>query len=430
MYQFITRHLKSAGLRQSLVVTAGNYFGTILSAVALILLSRMLGPESFGVFSAAFALSLLISRIFDLGMGMALQRQLAQEASEHGAKQKTTNIVQAITIVRAVTAIVLVIAGWVLGPWIGYAILHIQNPLIIQISISSVGVSMGFDLITYIYQAYQQFLHSSLLVILQAGIKLLGAVLLLVTHQANALTSLLLYNLAPLSGVIWGLWEFRTSIFTPIRNTFKDLSIIKPVAKWGSVAIISAAFAEQIDVLFIQAMLTSHDTGLYAAASRIAMFMSLIGLSLGTVLSIRVARYHDKAHLDAYLKKAWLLSIGCILLTLIAIPFGSIAIHFTVGSAYNGAVMPLSLLLIATALSSAASPYTALFYLFDKPQYYSISGILTMVILIVGDLILIPQSGLFGAGLAKIITRAIVLVFTFWYVHTSYQQHTTNKNHG
>lgn len=68
--------LSSQGLRQSFVVVVGNTAATAISAIALIVISRLLGPSAFGEFSVGFAVVLIMIRFCDLGLNSALQKYI------------------------------------------------------------------------------------------------------------------------------------------------------------------------------------------------------------------------------------------------------------------------------------------------------------------------------------------------------------------
>ena len=63
---------KSKGLMQSLLTVFGNMGSTGISAVSMIIISRTLGPEKFGSFSVGFAIIIILSKINDLGLTLAL----------------------------------------------------------------------------------------------------------------------------------------------------------------------------------------------------------------------------------------------------------------------------------------------------------------------------------------------------------------------
>lgn len=62
---------KSKGLQQSLLMVIGNTMATGISAVSLMLISRLLGPSLFGEFSVGFALMMILKVVSDGGLSAA-----------------------------------------------------------------------------------------------------------------------------------------------------------------------------------------------------------------------------------------------------------------------------------------------------------------------------------------------------------------------
>jgi len=105
---------------------------------------------------------------------------------------------------------------------------------------------------------------------------------------------------------------------------------------------------------------------------------------------------------------------------LLTIPLSGLAIYLTVGPEYLAATASLQILIIAAGLAAATTPFAALFYLFDRPQYYAYAGILSTGILLLGDYFTIPVWGLTGAAITRIVVRVAVLIFTLIYTRKAY----------
>jgi O-antigen/teichoic acid export membrane protein len=184
------------------------------------------------------------------------------------------------------------------------------------------------------------------------------------------------------------------------------------MAKHTSIAFVSAGIIENIDILFVQKYLSSYETGLLGGVSRIALLFSLIAYSLGNVLNPRVARYKDKKDVNSYIKKALFLLVACIAAFLAFIPFGKLAILLTVGPEYLPGINILYILTAASFLAIAAVPFLALFYTFEASWYFSVSGILQLVIMIVGNAVFVPLYGLEAAAWTRLSTRLFLFIFT------------------
>jgi O-antigen/teichoic acid export membrane protein len=109
------------------------------------------------------------------------------------------------------------------------------------------------------------------------------------------------------------------------------------------------------------------------------------------------------------------------------VPLASLAIRLTIGAAYLGGTIPLQILIVSTAIAGATIPFIALFYLFDRPEYYAYAGIIQILVLVIGDWLIIPTYGLVGAAWVRVFMRVTMLVFTIYYVNISKKHHFKSK---
>ncbi|MCE7898088.1 hypothetical protein DYH11_02660 [Candidatus Microgenomates bacterium CPR3] len=415
---------RSSGLKSAVLMTIGNVGSTGVAAIAMIIFSRVLGPEQFGIFSVLFSTMLILSRIGDMGINIAISRAIAQN---HGKPNLVRSYSQNGAYLKAIIMSVVVVFGLISSSYLTSTLLNLSSnytPLVRLVIVLSTSVVI-YEYINSLLQARQHFGLSVATNTIQSLLKLaLALVSLVVTVNLQVIT--LSYMLFPLLGATVGLTVISLRELLPRYNPKITKSIIN-VARWTSLSILAGALAENIDVLIVQNYLTTHETGLYAAATRIATVASLIGWSLGTVLNMRVAQYKDKKNLDQYLKKGFMLATAALILTLAIILITTPLVNLTIGTSYLAVVPTLNILLISTALLTATTPFVALFYVFDYPRYFAISGFLTALTLIAADLILIPVFGLVGAGWARVITRTVVIIYTLTTAYSEYQKHYGKK---
>src|SRR3989344_2130336 len=72
MYRKLIPLLKTQTAKDTMVTTVATGGGALLAAVFFILAARLLGPENFGIFSLATALSFMLADIFDIALNSAL----------------------------------------------------------------------------------------------------------------------------------------------------------------------------------------------------------------------------------------------------------------------------------------------------------------------------------------------------------------------
>lgn len=412
---------KPTGLLSIAILGSGNVIGTVISAIALILFSRFMGPTEFGLFSTAFAAMQIVVRLSDLGTNMAAERAIARV---HGQDSELSDRLMRVVLWFKLSSFALcAILGWLLAPWIATSLLHIGSVALLRTAMVLALGTIFFEYSTIVFQSTHRFAMVARITIAQALGKLLFGAILIWQGMLHATEGLLVYGLIPGLGALFG-WKRGTlsSFILPVTWK-KDLQAILSVAKWTAIAAISATLADNIDTLLVQSFMSSYDTGIWSGAVRIATFASVLGWSVGSVLNIRVARYTSPTHLKEYLGKAWKLSLFILFVLILATPFAGLAIRLTIGSAYLAGTLPLQILILAAGLAGAATPFVALFYLFDRPQYYAIAGIIQTVVLVLGDLIFIPRLGLVGSAWVRVVVRLVILVFTLLYARRAYVWH-------
>ena len=417
----MTDQVKPTGLLSIAILGSGNVVGTIISAIALILFSRFMGPTEFGLFSAAFAAMQIVVRLSDMGTNMAAERAIARVYGRDD--QLADRLMRVVLYFKLASFVLCLIIGWLLAPWISVTLLHIDNVGLIRTALLLSLGTIFFEYSTIVFQSTERFSMVARITIAQALGKLLFGFIMVWQGMLHATEGLLIYGLLPGFGALVGWGRGTLSNFTLPKTWKKDLPIILRVAKWTAIAAIAATLADNIDTLLVQSFMSSYDTGIWSGAVRIATFASVIGWSVGAVLNVRVARYQNRSHLKEYLGKAWKLSLLIFTVIVFSIPFARLAITLSIGSAYLSSITPLQILLFATAITGATTPFVALFYLFDAPQYYAISGVLQTIVLILGDLFFIPHLGLIGAAWVRVVVRIVILLFTLVYARRAYVWH-------
>lgn len=410
---------RSIGFRSALLTTIGNLSSTAVAAVAMILFSRALGPADFGIFSVLFSLMLILSRLGDLGLNIALTRLVPRVVR---SPKRTLAYSQSAVFLKLALSLIFATLGLILSPSLAHW-LNLSDstiPLLRWVFVGSFTIVV-YEHVNAVMQSLHHFSTAIFANLTQSTLKFIFAITVFFGNTFSLATAIFLYLLAPLAGVIAALRTHSLQLIRPRLHAIESRQLIK-IARWTSISVLAGTLAENIDILLVQSYLNPYETGLYSAASRIAMLISLVGWSLGSVLNVRVASYHTKENMDRYLRKAYLISLGSFGLTLALMLLSPLLITYTVGVEYTLALAPLNLLLISTALTTANTPFIALFYSFDHPRYFAISGILTATTLILTDLWLIPQLGLLGAAWARILTRLLIILYTLFTARSLYQK--------
>jgi len=384
----------------------------------------MLGPVQFGEFSVGFAVIMILNRLNDIGLNTTITKFASRSAQD----QQSVQAIFSYTLkVKLVFSVILIGLGLVITPFL-VQLLHFQQPILIYLSFLLSVCSTWYEQLLSILQALHRFTEAVIVNALQSSLKMFGAIILYVLSFNRSTPIFAWYMAAPLfpilfSGYFLPKW-FKISFQ---KISLKDKTQIWELARHSAVGIVSAGLIENIDILFVQRYLSPFETGLMAGVSKIAMMLLLIAYSLGNVLYPRVARYQEKEQLTAYLKKSVMLC-GLVVLGFLAfLPFAQLAIRLTIGQAYLPGTTILYILAASSFLTIATIPFLALFYTFKADWYFSVSGIIQLLIMVVGNGVFVPTYGLAASAWTRLITRLFLFIFTagiglYLYYRKFYQQ--------
>lgn len=402
--------LKSEGVAQTGITVIGNTLATGMSAIALLAVSRSLGPELFGQFSVGFAIIIMLNKFNDFGLNAGLLK--------YGATAQTAHDRQALfdfagTLKLYISGVILVL-GIFLTPWL-IQVLHFKSPVIIYSAFFLSIFSTWYEHLLAQLQSLHRFTQAVIANALQSGSKLLFVVPLAIGAAGQVLPMYVVYMISPAMALLFSsylLGHAAQLIPSGAQLAQSSKKLLLGMAKHSALGFIAAGIIENIDVLFVQGYLSEFETGLLSGVSRIAMMVMLIAYSLGNVLYPRVARYQTREHLEPYLRKAWMLSAATAVGFLLFLPLTRWAILLTVGPAYAAGESILTVLMAASFLTIATVPFLALFYSFHADWYFSVSGVIQLLIVIVGNGVFVPRYGLEAAAWTRLLSRTFLFLFT------------------
>lgn len=405
----------SQAIRQSAVMTVGTTITAVIMAVAMILASRELGPEKFGIFSVGVSLMGLLVVGTNLGLNQLIPRLVNRW---HDQPEKLKEFVGSIIFLKIGLSLLLVVVAGASVSLITSLIKFPHPDIVWWTIIGAIGIGW-YEHVYLMLSARHDFTGVNILNITQALIKSIGFMLILFVFKFGLDSIVVVYFLTPPAVAVFLGWLWKDKVWAYPR--LGGPSIRQTILKFFGhtfVGIIAMVMISNVDVLLVQRALTPFDTGVYAGAGRVAMFIGFVTASVGGVLNNRVARYHDKEVLKKYLLKS-LSIVGLALLGFICfLPFANLAIIFTVGPEYVSGTTALIILVLNAFLCLAIVPYTAFFYAVDHPAYFSVGGALQVAIILLGNIFFLEKYGLDAAAWSR--TLATVAFGLYTAVYTWY----------
>jgi O-antigen/teichoic acid export membrane protein len=398
----------SKGLTQTAVTVGGNLFATGISSVALIIISRYLGPRLFGEFSVGFALIMIINKLNDFGLNTAIFAHI----DHREPTPKINSVLNTILVVKLVFSVFIIGVASILY-WLFGHLLGMEYPQIIILSIILSVVTTYFEHLVAAFQSIHLFYQAVTVYVTQSVAKFGIALLLMAQLKLGPLLTFSLYALAPLLSFLVAplMWPAKF----PIRLGDYKATIAKKTlstAQHTAINYISQSLVDNVSIFFVQAYLTSYETGLLGGVSKGVLHFTLIASFLSQVLFPRVAKYTQRRDRSIYLKKATLLTIAVLLGTLLVLPFARLSILFTIGSDFLAGTTVLQILLLGALLQIAAVPFAALFFALRNFWYFTWSGLLQIGLLLIGNILVIPNYGLTGAAYVIVGTRLAIFILT------------------
>lgn len=407
---FFNRYLRHhKGVADSLLMISSSIIASGLSALAIILISRLLGPVNFAYFSTAFSLSLILNRLQDSGLNIALQKLVGGTR-----KKKKINVFLSLCLKYRLILVLLITAmGLIFSAQIS-ALLNIDNPVLIPLTFL-VSISTTFfesDLATL--QSLGKNKLAAFSYFLPSLFKLLFAVFCYWQQITDVNLIFSLYLLATLpSLILFRLFRPKWLYYQLKLNKPKAQKRVLAILRHSALSIIVAGLIENLDILFAKHYLTDFETGLLAGVGRIAMLLYVVGYAIANVLNPRVAAYKKAKDLQAFINKAWFLFILSVVAFFISLPVAPYLIRFTIGSDYLEALNVLQILLGAGFISIALMPFISPFYAFKNNRYFSLSAVLQLIIILLGNMVFVPQYGIIASAWIRLIARIALLLFTW-----------------
>lgn len=333
------------GARSALVGSSGQLIKLVINMVSLIVLSRILAPEDYGLTALAFAIIGVAELIRDLGLSTASIQ------AKHLPTAERDNLWWANTLLGLGCTLVCC----ALAPLIGW-IFHDSRLILITICISFVfalsGMATQFrcDLIRKLqYGRLTSWETASALISLAAAISIAfagGGYWALIAQQLiNNL--LVLGGNALMAGWLPGAIDRSTSIRKFFHYGF-------PL--FGSSVL--TYFSGNLDTILIGKFFGNTVLGSYnRAIQMVRMPMNQIRNPLGNVALSTLAKVReDKSRYESMLLKAQALYLYPIVAIALLIAFGSEnIIHFLLGSKWEQSIPLVAILAFGDALTSLSS---------------------------------------------------------------------------
>lgn len=399
----------SEAVRQSAVTFLGTGITGAIMAVAMILASRVLGPERFGVFSVAIALMMIFTKGTDLGLNQLFPRLLNMWQS-HPAEQD--NFLAQMVRWRSILSVATFGFGLLSIPWL-VDVLQFPYVELLVLAIAGAVLEGWYEHVYLLLSAAHRFTSLAAMSVLQAVLKFFGFLFAFIVASGSVFFLAFIYFVMPAVSMVvithWINFSWWRSSAPALPAVQRAIRRFWPHAAVGSLAI---TLINNIDVLFVQSSLSSFETGIYAGATRLASFILLFTYAVSSVLNNRVSRYTEPKQLQSYLLKSLSIVALAIVGFVVFLPLARWIIYFTIGAEYLSGLLPFIVLVANALLGLALVPYTSYFFAVDAPSYHSVGGILQVAIILLGNWLFLNDYGLMAAASIRLVATLVFALYT------------------
>lgn len=391
------------------IASAGRVVVNVLGLAALILLTRALGPEDFGRYSAIYAYLYFVAIAADMGLGVLLTREISRPGANE-ARIVGTLFTFRFTLVLGVT----IIAGALsfLFPY--------ESVVKVGILIGSIAI-IAQSLVQALMGVFQKHLRISIPAVADIITRLvqLAGIFLLVTKGRAFLIPILLVNV--LAEAVHLIIIFKAARrIVPFDISF-DLPYWRNIL--GSAAPIAASLLFtllyfKIDTIMLSFMRSPYEVGVYSLAYKVLeMAIFFPAMYVGLVMPFLSQSASKPETFRTILKHASaILAIGAAASVAVLLLFAGPIVRLIGGADFHGAIPALRILGLAVGIiffgNLGGHAIIALNLQLRGMWIYLGAAIFN----IVTNALLIPRYGYLAASWTTVATELLVTVVMLLFI--------------
>ncbi len=396
--------LRAPAARQAAIVLLGNVLAGLLGFLVALVLSRQLGPDSFGVLTTASATALTLSGLMDLGLTAGLIRFVALYLEYEPLRAE--GMLQTCLLIRMAGILAFTLLCWVASPVLAGLLFHdIGYWWVVALAALGGATLSAASYVTSVLQSYHRFALVGLLPLVATATRL-GLVLLIAISPSFSLgLALGIYLLSPLAGLaVGGANMPRAFLNTRGVDHRQNLSELSIFIRWLSLGLVVGSAFSRIDVLLLSGLTDNETVGIYGVAQQLVLPVVMTLGAAGTAMAPRISRFTTHLQYSRYVSMVirlglvWLVAgtmLSFLLVPLVGIVFGR---------AYAGAGGVSQVLLLAWLIATPLQLIMMLSTGMNLPQVSTFQTIAQAAICTLLSLALIPPMGAYGAAFAFLIS--------------------------
>lgn len=404
---YIKPLVTSPTAKNSIWLLASNFVTAALSVVALIIVSRSLGPEKFGIVATFNAIWLTIVTVTDFGLGTSAIKFISQHLVDD--KRRAALFMRVIFEIDLLGGLLIGIAGLFFSSAIANMLGGPQLLMAVRLGfLAGLFVSAGAFMSPFMI-AHNRFATLFVVTTTSSVFRIAGIIFLLATMTLNLDSVLWLYTAVPALLLVVAFfvspkgylknpkWPERKAAYQQVFH----------FSKWIFLSTLAITAFGKLDIFILSRLKGSAAVGFFAAAIQLTNFFPLLMGALSNAALPRVSQLKTQTEFKRFIKKS---TIGFGLIAFALVPFffmSETIISLVFGDKFKDSIGVFKIIYPGFLLALVVSPWQLIFYATDKPKLLTYINYLQVGLLIVIDLLLIPTLGIRGAAFGFLISLVL-----------------------
>lgn len=372
----------------------------MLNFLITMIVSRFFGASVLGIITSAQALSAYITLFGDFGTSNEAIRTIAKENRK---VSESLTLVLYYRLFFLVFVILVLTILFLLNIFDGFVIILFVVVAILNLFIPN-----------YIFIGVKKFQYNGLINIFNSGFSTLIFGLGILIFDTYYVLPFALIIASILSLIISFIILNRENINIAVKiinyNKFKEF--IKKSYYIGATSIFGRIYYD-FDIVLLAFMTSDRTVGLYSAAFKIIQILWFIPQMYVTYALPIVTSFIEESHIKLTKFLSKILSYAFLLnglIIVISIGYSNDIISLIFGKGFEGAGSVFSLLLLAFTLQLLKIIFGNALVAFREEKFLLRLSILGTLINIIGNFILIPRIGIYGAAFSTVLTELVLLI--------------------
>lgn len=392
--------------RDTFIVFTGTAINVVTGGLFFIIVPRILGPSSYGLFSTVVATSIFVVSLANFGIDSGILR-FAKKSSPDFKKYLSLAFYSYVSLGLLVS-----IVGILLSGPISSFLAHPELSSLFRIAFSSTILLLLTNFYTAGLQAQEKFAQASFVNIISNVLRLIIISLALVFIKADLIFVTVLFFFVTLASIIVGVFFLPLKLEKIVKD---DLLKFHNYNFWIGASLMIASFP--LDNYVLVKFAGAKEAGIYSAPFKILTFVYQFAGNFSRVLAPRFSSFDTNEKAKNFAIKSFSYVILFSLLILVLSFLASPLIKLLFGNNYAEAIPIFRVLAIGFIFFFASViPVSIIIYYFGASKVSFVLTALNVVLFFFLLIIMVPSKGAQGASFAFSLTETLYFLACTSYV--------------